>query len=200
LKKILVAAISISCSLFSTVVLAELNYDAVSLGYGTISQSGYPDITAYLFGMTKSISEYVYAGAKYERDDQPLGTTLTLDLGIHVPIEDNTDFIFTGSLMNGVSESAGASTSSNGYQLSAGIRTKLAPQLEAGFGVGSSSVSMSLMGTTSKESSIGLNVEIGYRITPQFELFAATDSSTHKPDIGTTYSTNLVAFGAKMYY
>ena len=199
MKRVLVALISISSSLFPASVLAELNYDAFSLGYGKISKSGYPDKTAYRFGFTKSLSDYAYVGAKYEINVQPSGSKLRLDLGLHAPLKDNTDLVFTGNLMNGSADVPGLPESSNGYRLSAGIRAELAPRFEGRFSCGYSKVNTSLMGSAlNTTTGIDLNISIGYRITPQYELFAEMSSSTIRQV--PIYSTDLLGFGAKIYY
>jgi len=198
MKKVLVAFISISSSLFSTVVLAELNYDAISLSRGKVSRSGYPDMTAYIYRISKSLFDNVYIGMEYEKDVQPSGTTLALDVGFHAPLKDNTDLVFKGGLMNGSSELTGVSESSNGYQLSAGIRTELTPQFVGEFSCGYSNINSGSSTTSNKTTSLGLNVSMGYRITPKFELIAEIDSSTTRQ--APIYSTRLVGIGAKINY
>jgi len=206
-KGFMLAAALISVSL-PTPATAELNYDAISLGYGTISESGWPDMTVYLFGITKSISNNAFVGASYERDTQPTGTgfgditgsSFALDIGYHTPLKENTDLIFSGGLMNGSADFAGISASSNGYHLSAGIRAELAPKLVGEVGFGYANTNTSILGSTSTTTSTGLNASIGFRVTPELELIAAIGSATHTPQAGGSYSTSLLGFEAKIYY
>ncbi|MBI3479341.1 MAG: hypothetical protein HY016_03135 [Nitrosomonadales bacterium] len=199
MKNIRAVLIIIAFPLFPITALAELNYDAASFSYGTVSQSGYPNMTAYQFGITKGLAEYTYVGARYEIDAQPSGTALALDLGLRVPVQGNTDLVFTGTILNGSSDNAGLSISSSGYQLATGIKAELAPRLLGEFGVRYANVNVSAMGApSSKVTSTGTNVLVGYRISPQYELFVELDSTTTRQV--PVYSTSLFGLGAKIYY
>lgn len=194
MKKILIV-VALSGMLIPALASAELNYNAVDVGYSKTSYSnGDPDLTGFDVGISKSISSNVFLEASYGSGSQATNTTLgditvsaiSVGAGYHTPLKDNVDAIVTGDVLQGSVKLAGFSESVNGYAVGAGVRAMLTPEFEGILGVVYTSVSSGTV--TSTDTS--LNAKVGFNITPEFQLTAGMDFE----------SDQTISFGVRFFY
>lgn len=190
--------------LIPAVAFAELRYDAVSIGYAKTSESGSADLNELDFGITKGITNNVYIGGSYATGSQASGTAFgditvhgyEIDLGFHTPIKENIDFILLGGFLSDTASLGGVSVSGNGYGLGVGLRAELSPQIEGTISGTHTSVSANSSTTTGN----GVQVELGFNITHELQLFGGIGSTSFSPDIGASYTDNTVAIGLHYFY
>ena len=176
---------------------AELSYDAAQLSYERMSQSGKRDLNMTNFNLSKGITNNVFLDGKYGTGKQATGTSFgdatakewAIGAGYHTPIQTNTDFIITGRFRKVTATVAGTSSTGDSRILGLGIRTEITPQFEGS--LGASYVSSSVGSSTTTATSV--NGELGFKVTPQFQLIAglgylsAGSNPTHSIDIGVRF-------------
>lgn len=203
MKRILIATTLLGL-LIPAIASAELDYDSVEVSYALTSRSGRADATEYDMGASYGITKNVFVDGTAATGKQPSGTAFgditgnafEIGAGYHTPLQNNVDLIVTGHLIKGRSDYAGSTYSSNGYDIGVGVRAELAPQLEGILSVVHTSVSSNSFTTTSN----GIQVQLGYKIVPQVELFAGLGSDSNSPETGSSYNTRTIGFGGRFYY
>ena len=203
MKKILIV-IALSGMLIPTIASAELNYNAVNVGYAKVSQTGWADLTGYDFGVSYGITKNVFLEGSYGTGSQPSGTTLgditvsgfDVGAGYHTPIQNDVDFIVGAHLIQGTAKFAGLSYNSNGYDVGVGIRAELTPKFEAIL----SGVHTNVTSNSSTTTSNGMQAEVGFKVTPEVQLLAGIASDSNSPQTGSSYTTQTIHFGARFYY
>jgi len=203
MKRILIAT-TLTGLLIPAIASAELNYNAIEVSYAQTSQSGWADATEYVFGASYGITKNIYLDGAFATGSQPSGTAFgditgnafEIGAGYHTPLQNNVDLIVAGHLIQGTSSFAGSSYSSNGYDIGVGLRAELTPQLEGILSAVHTSVSSNSFTTTSN----GIQAQLGFKVTPQVELFADIGSDSNSPDIGSSYNTQTIGFGGRFYY
>lgn len=197
-------AIATAGMLIPKIASAELNYNSVGVDYSKTSQSGVADLSGIGIGISKSIYSNVFLTGSIFNRRQSSGTTLG-DLsvyefaegaGYHTPIQYNVDFIVSGALQQSRFKFAGASSNENGYGLGVGIRAELAPKFEGQVSGEYFSMSSNSFTSTGK----GIDVILGFMVTPEFKLLADIGSSSHNPPSGSSYNTRTIDFGARFYF
>lgn len=186
--------LAISGMLIPRLASAELNYNEVNVGYSTTSyNNGDEDLTEWDAGVSKSISGNVYLGASLGFGKQ-LGfsagikkvSSVSAGAGYHFPLNDKSDVIVDGHIVLGSAKLAGNSTSADGHDFGAGIRTLIMHGLEGTLAVIHARTSN---GTLSSNDTF-LKVQFGFNFTPKFQLATGVD---FKHDM-TTY------LGARFFY
>lgn len=203
MKKILITT-ALSVMLVPAVASAELNYNMVGASYAKTSESGFEDITGFGVGVSKSITSNVFLEGAYTTSSRPSGTTFgdvrvngwDIAMGYHTPIQNDIDLIAAGHLLQSTAEFAGASYSANGYRLGVGLRVELTPEFEGKVLGTYTNVSSNSFTTTST----GMNMQLGFKVTPELQLFAGVTFDSHSPRYGSSYSTQTMGFGGRFYY
>jgi opacity protein-like surface antigen len=203
MKKILIAT-TLAGLLFPAIASAELNYNVIEASYAQTSESGWPDVTEYDFNASYGITKNIYLDGTFATFSQPSGTAFgdftgnafALGAGYHTPLQKNVDLIVAGHLIHGTASFAGSSYSSNGYDIGVGVRAELTPELETILSVVHTSLTSNSFTTTSN----GIQAQLGYKVTPQVELFAGLGFDSNSPDIGSSYDTQTIGFGGRFYY
>lgn len=182
--KIILIVAALSGMLIPALASAELDYNTVDVGYSTTSYSGSESsMTELDFGVSQSISEHKYLHASLEMGSLPTYTSsgtrrvtsLTVGAGYHKPLKDNVDAIAQGNLILGVSRLGGNSTSANGYDIGAGVRTLFRSGLEGALMVFHARISNGVR--TSTDTFLG--ARLGYNFTEEVQMYAGIDL---KPD------------------
>lgn len=202
MKKIIFVA-ALAGMLIPTIAFAELSYNSVTFDYAKTSQSGLPDLKEFDYGVSKSLYNNLYIAGTYVRGwDQISGATFlkntySLNLGWHTPIKENIDFLlFGGPYIERYGFVGGSSTRYNGYQLGVGVRAELSPQLEGLIsGLHTSTSANSMTGTSN-----GINFELGYNMTREFQLFGGYGSISYSPPTGASYTNTTLAIGIRYFY
>jgi opacity protein-like surface antigen len=203
MKKILLV-IALAGMLIPTIASAELNYNSVGIDYSKTSQSGDADLSGIDIGISKSVYSNVFLTGSIFNGRQSSGTAqgdlsvyeFSEGVGYHAPIQYNIDFIVSGTLQQNRSKLAGTSANENGYALGVGIRAELSPKFEGE--VSGDYFSMSSNSFTS--TGTGIDVTLGFMVTPEFKLLADIGSKSNKPPFGLSYNTRTIDFGARFYF
>lgn len=198
MKKVL-NVIALSSLLIPAIASAELSYDSAELGYITMSSSGSPDLTMFGLSASKGISNNVFLGGSYGNGKQSSGTSFgdvtlnvwTIGAGYHMPLQANLDLVISGNFGQATAKLAGISLTGNSHGISIGVRNEFTPQVQGS--IKGNYTSSSVNSTTS--TSTGFDAEIGFKVTPQFQLVGSlgTDSSS-----GTTTTTTML--GGRFFY
>lgn len=183
---------------------AELNYDAIDIGYSKTSESGSADLNMLNFGISKGISSNVFLQGGYSTGSMASGTSFgdisasgwSVGGGFHTPIKTDVDLIVSANFGQSTASLAGISISGNGHGVGIGIRAAITPQLEGTLGGNYTSFSVNSSTTTST----GISGELGFNVTPQLQLVVGLDSDSNSPQAGASYSTQTVSFGARFFY
>jgi len=208
MKIILAVVIATFCSLFPTLVWAELSYDRVGIEYQKQSTSGDPDISGFGLGISKGVSNNVFFGGDFMNASQSSGTAsgdikyngYDIYAGFHAPIQANLDFLVTGGFEHSSAELAGYTADGSGYALSGGIRAEITPQVETMLLAHYSSTDVSAFGTTTTVSDTGVSLDLGFKVTPQVQIVAGIGSFNAKPENAASYSSTTMAIGLYYYY
>jgi hypothetical protein len=203
MKKIILVT-ALSGLLVPAVAFAELSYDAASLGYAKTSESGSADLNELDLGIAKGIAKNVYVSGSYATGSQASGTPAGdvsingygIGLGYHTPINENADFILKGGFIHANLKLGSISASGNGYEVGVGFRAEMSPRLEGSAFATHTSVNANSSTTTGN----GVDAELAFNITHEFQLFARIGTSTSNPDTGSSYTDNTVSFGLYYYY
>lgn len=208
MKKILAVVVAAFCSLFPTLVWAELSYDRVGIEYQKQSTSGDPDVSGFGLGISKGVSNNVFFGGDFMNASQSSGTAsgdikyngYGIYMGFHAPIQVNLDFLVTGGFQHSSAEIAGFTATGSGYALTGGIRAEITPQVETMLLGHYSSTDVSGNGTTTTVSDTGISLDLGFKVTPQVQIVAGIGSYNSKPENAASYSSTTMAIGVYFYY
>jgi|GEM_PF-6440286 len=156
--------------------------------------NGDPDLTGFGVGISKSISSNVFLAASYAAGNQATNTNLgditvsgiSIGAGYHTPLKDDIDFIVSGDIFQGTVKLAGFSESVNSYDIGAGVRAQFAPKFEGTLAVDYTSVSSGAI----TETDTSINAQVGFNITPEFQLTAGMD---FEPD-------QTIGLGVRFFY
>lgn len=177
MKKILIA-VAILGMLIPALAFAELNYNAVDIGYSTTSYN--PDLTEFDFGVSKSYSDNTYLGVSYGAGTQPVGSTLgenkkinsiSFSAGYHTPFRENVDTIARTHIIFGSAKYAGGSASANGYDIGVGVRAQFAHAIEGTLAVDHASTSNGAL--TANDTF--LSVQFGFNFIRELQMTAGMD-------------------------
>jgi hypothetical protein len=181
MKKILILA-ALSGMLIPAFASAELNYNAVDVGYSTtIYNNRNPNLFQFDLGISKSVSRNVYLAGSYEAASQPTNSitgdkkikSILLGAGYHTPLKDTlklkVDGIVKGNIVKNRIKLAGSTQSASGYDIAAGVRAQFAHGLESGVDV----IHVSKMYGTNPKTY--LNVQLGFNFTPRLQLAVKVD-------------------------
>jgi len=183
MKRTLIVA-GLSGMFIPALASAELNYDAVNVGYSTMRYSnGNQGLTELDVGFSKSYSKDVYLGASYGTASQTtysgLGNktvrSISLGAGYHTPLRDNVDLVVAGHIVLGSAKLAGSSTSANGYDIGAGVRTQFAHGLEGSL----AAVHANRSNGTYTNTDTFLNAQFGFNFTSKIQMNAGIDLLGH---------------------
>lgn len=191
--KKLTAIIALATLLTPAIASAELSYNAAQLSFERMSQSGKRDLNMTNFNISKGISSNVFLEGEYKTGKQATGTSFgdvavkgwILGAGYHTPIQTNTDLIVTGRLRRITASIAGVSSTVDSRILGIGIRTEITPQFEGG--LSANYASSTVDSSSSATSMTGVKFQLGFKVTPQFQLMAgvASNSSGSAPSVST---------------
>ena len=203
MKKIIIT-ISALGLLIPAFASAELNYNAVQLGYAKTTESGQADLNEFDLGVSYSINKNFYIQGLFASGTQASGTpagdvTFTgwdVGLGAHTPIGTNVDIVGIFDLVLAKAELGSISESGNGYAMSVGLRGEFTPQLEGTFFGHYSSVTANSSTTTAT----GVNAGLAYNFSPQIQLGVDIGSTSHSPDVGSSYSTETLGIVGRYFY
>jgi hypothetical protein len=198
MKKIL-SVIALSSLLIPAIASAELSYDSVGVDYIKMSQSGTPDLTMLGLSVSKGFSNNIFLGGSFGNGKQSSGTSFgdvtvndwSLGAGYHTPLQTNLDLIISVNFEQATAKLAGVSVTGNGHGISIGVRNEFTPQFEGSLTGTYTSSSVN----SSTSTSTGFDAELGFKITPQFQLVGSlgTDSSS-----GTNTTTTML--GGRFFY
>jgi opacity protein-like surface antigen len=200
----LIAILATMLMLIPTIASAELNYNSIAVDYSKTTQSGVGDLSGIDIGISKSVYSNVFLTGLIFYGRQASGSALgdlsvygfSEGAGYHAPINYHTDFIVSGSLQQNKSKLAGSSTSENGYTLGVSLRTEFSEKVEGD--ISGSYLSMSDNSFTSTGKTF--DVKLGYMVTPEFELLADINSTSHNPPTGSSYDTRTMNLGTRFYF
>jgi long-subunit fatty acid transport protein len=203
MKKIIIV-VAASGLLMPAIASAELNYNAVQIGYAKTTESGEADLNSYGVGVSYSVNSNIYIQGQFSTAKQAsgtpagdiTGTAWGVGIGAHTPISNNVDVIGSFDYAHVNSELGTNSVSGNGYDIGVGLRGEFTPQLEGSLSVDYASVTANSSTTTST----GIGAGLGYNFTPQFQLRVGISSDSYNPDIGPSYNTQTIAFAGRFFY
>lgn len=195
--KKLTTVIALATLLTPLIASAQLSYDDAQLSFAKLSKSGGNDLNMTYFNLSKGITSNVFLDGKYGTGKQATGTSFgdatakewAIGAGYHTPIQTNTDLIITGRFRKVTATVAGVSATGDSRIVGLGIRSEITPQFEGSLGANYASSSVGSSTTTAT----GVNAELGFKVTPQFQLIAGVESisagssPTHTIDIGMRY-------------
>lgn len=184
MKKILIAAV-LSGMLIPALASAELNYNAIDIGYATTSYN--PNLTEFYIGISKDNSKNVFLDASYRAGSQPKFSSLgdrkvgsiSIGAGYHTPLMNDVDAVVKGNILLGSVKLAGNSVSTNGYDIGAGVRAEFSKALEGTLAVVHAGTSN---GPFSSKNTF-VNTQFGFNFMQAFQMTAGID---FKPDMTTT--------------
>jgi len=202
MKKLL-NVIALASILIPTMASAELSYDSAQISQLTVSSSGNADLKMLNFAVSKGITSNVFLAGGYGTGSMASGTSLgdisfnglSLVAGYHTPIQTNVDFIVSGGLAQATVKFAGLTFTGNGPIVEAGIRAEITPQFEGKLVGRYGSISFDSVTATTT----GINAELGFKIVPQFQLFAGVGSFNTSAN-GSSSSSSAVEIGARLFY
>lgn len=166
--------IALSSLLIPAIASAELSYDAVGMDYIKMSQGGSPDLTMLGLSASKGISNNVFLDGSFGNGKQSSGTSFgdvtinawSLGAGYHTPIQTNLDLVMSVNFGQAAAKLAGVSVTGNSHGISIGVRNEFTPQVEGSLTGTYTSSSVN----SSTSTSTGFDAELGFKITPQFQL------------------------------
>ncbi|HTN93812.1 MAG TPA: hypothetical protein VMJ33_04455 [Gallionella sp.] len=197
MKKMLIAA-GLAGMLMPALASAELDYDAFSVGFRTMTTSvGYVDTnyTEFGLGITKSVFKRVYLGASYVTGTQPATPTsagrvvhsTTLGAGFHFPLNEDIDIIVPGHVFQGTDMIPGSDASASGYDIGAGIRAEMP------YGLEGSAVAVydNTSNDTYSNKDTYINAQLGFGFTHEIQMYAGMDLFRDSKNID---------FGLRVFY
>lgn len=202
--KQLLIAIAVAGMLIPAIASAELNYNAVQVGYAKTSESGVEDLHEYSIGVSFSVNNDVFIDGQFSTGRQASGTAFgditgtawAIGAGYHAPINNNVDIIISGGISRATVEIANNSQSGNGYNFGVGIRGEITPRLEGSLSGGY----LSMNSNSSTTTGTGISAGLGFNVTPQFQLIADIGSNSFRPQNGSSYSTSTLGIGARLFF
>lgn len=173
---------------------AELNYNAVDVGYSITQSNVAPQYAEIGAGISKSISPNIYVGGSFvfgKQNSTPAVSdtkvySVSARAGFHQPLNDHADVIVEGRAIVGTANQSGNGVSANGYDFGAGIRNLFVPGFEGTLGLFHAKTST---GTLSRVDTY-IKAQFGFNFTPKYQLTAGAD---FKSDV-TTY------MGLRIFY
>ncbi|MDX1537858.1 outer membrane beta-barrel protein [Arsukibacterium sp.] len=177
------ALVCVGCTTFSVTAATspDISWNYLSVGYAkaNIKNIASDDITmsGYQLGASYLLSDYLYINANYQHvsGDTIVGdilgleledTTYKIGLGVRQAVAKNIDSFFeAGYIRSDIGLVGFEQDSFNGLQAAAGFRYRIVHTLELSAAVRYNN------GSDAENSTFG-DIEVRYRITPMFDLYA----------------------------